>query len=766
VQIPRTALRAGQRVEVRDETWLVVSHDVFERATLVTLRGVGDDNLGETQRVLTPFDRVKALEESTAIRRVSRRRVLQTAARAIADSPPWRECWTAATARIGLCAWQLEPALAAIDGESRILLGDEVGLGKTIEAALIIAELMARALVERVLILTPASLRHQWSAELSDKFGISATIFDHSTLAATSAALPPDVNPWRTAPVIVSSIDLVKRPEIRAALEAVPIDILVVDEAHHLTPGSDRAAVVSELAARTSWVVLATATPHSGDEAAYRFLCGLGSAGNVHPPAIFRRTRSQVGPGVSRRIHLFSVQPTPDERQLLDATLGYARLLWRAASSPGVHLVATVIARRAASWAAAAHETLRRRLALLGESSLALAQARLPWDEGDESDEAIGDDLLGVPGLAVRDEEVAWLRRLVDLAAAAVSQSAKLGVIRRLLQRTAEPLIIFSEYRDVVLGVAGAIADLAAVVAIHGGLSGTIRRELIAAFNAGRARVLVTTDTAGEGLNLHERCRLVVNLELPWNPLRLEQRIGRVDRVGQRRRVHAIHLFHRGSFEDVVLANLERRRARATSRTGPSAGFAAPIAAETERSLRRFADPTRSSRGTAAVYARRALRSCRATSIVLLFRADILDASGRIVQRGPIALHIALKDAPHRFRRLSKALVVSVTAMPQVRKALDGELARLLSRTRSETARTALAIDRRMHQVLDDLHRRQAEPLVQGSLFDRRSEQQWQARAAAIRIQQDRCERLLAAAGALTSLSAEQPRLIAAWPVA
>jgi superfamily II DNA or RNA helicase len=765
VQISRTALRAGQRVEVRDEEWVVLSHDVFEHAALVTLRGVGDDNLGETQRLLTPFDRIRPLDESTAIHRASRATVLAMAAAALADSPPWRECWTAAASRIDLHAWQLEPALAAIDGESRILLGDEVGLGKTIEAGLIVAELTARALAERVLILTPASLRHQWSSELSAKFGITATIFDHSSLTTTSAVVPPDVNPWRTAPVIVSSIDLVKRPEVRAALEEVPIDILLVDEAHHLTPGSDRAAVVSELAARTPWVVLATATPHSGDEAAYRFLCGLGSGDDMRPPAIFRRSRSEVGTALQRRVHLFSVEPTAEERELLDATLAYARLLWRTPADAGIHLVASVIARRAASSAAAAHHTLRRRLGLLGESSPALAQPWLPWDEGDAGDDAVSDDLLGVPGLAIRAEEVRWLQWLVDLAAAASFRSSKLGVIRRLVQRTTEPLIIFSEFRDVVLSVATDIADLASVVVIHGGLSGSTRRDLIAAFTGGTARVLVTTDTAGEGLNLHERCRLVVNLELPWNPLRLEQRIGRVDRLGQHRRVHAIHLFHRGSFEDVVLANLERRRVRASAVAPRPARVAPAIAAEAERRLRAVVTGPRSSRTAAAVYARRGPGRRRATSVVMLFRADILDGSGRIVQHEPIALHIALNAARDRFRQLSKMLVASLTGSPGVRDALDRELARRLWRARSDASKTALAIDRRMRQVLDELDRQHGEPLVQGSLFDRRSEQQSRARGAAIRIQQERCERRLAAARSLTSLSARRPRLIAAWPL-
>jgi hypothetical protein len=149
----------------------------------------------------------------------------------------------------------------------------------------------------------------------------------------------------------------------------------------------------------------------------------------------------------------------------------------------------------------------------------------------------------------------------------------------------------------------------------------------------------------------------------------------------------------------------------------------------------------------------------------MLFGADILDASGRIVQREPIALHIAVNAARYRFRQLSRTLVASLTGSPRVRDALERELARRLLRARSDASKTALAIDHRVRQVLDELRRQESEPLFQGSLFDRRGEQQSQARGAAIRIQRDRCERRLAAARSLTSLSALRPRLIAAWPL-
>ena len=270
------AVRSGQHVIVRDEPWLVVQNEAFQEASLVTLRGVSAENLGETLRVLAPFDTVHAGQTRAPIRRGTRREALTAAAAAIAEATPWSDTWTAASARIDLRPWQLEPALAVIHGATRVLLADAVGLGKTIQALLIVTELVARGMARRVLVLTPASLRDQWAGEASQRFGLTATVFDHATLAASASMLPIGINPWSTAALIVSSIDLVKRGDVRSSLDAVAFDVLIVDEAHHLTPATDRAAVVADLAARTPWLVLLSATPHTGDDAAFRFLCGLG----------------------------------------------------------------------------------------------------------------------------------------------------------------------------------------------------------------------------------------------------------------------------------------------------------------------------------------------------------------------------------------------------------------------------------------------------------------------------------------------------------
>src|SRR5262245_11193737 len=478
VQKLRPAIRSGQHVIVRDEPWLVVHRESFQDTSLVTLRGLSAGNLGETLRVLEPFDTVRAGHARPPIRRGTRRDAFAAAAAAMADAPRWSDTWTAAAARIDLRPWQLEPALTAIRATSRLLLADAVGLGKTIQALLVASELTARGLVRRVLVLTPASLRDQWADEANRRFGLTATIFDHAALASVGRVLPIGVNPWSTATLIVSSIDLVKRGDVRASLDAVPFDLLIVDEAHHLTPATDRAAVVADLATRTPWVVLLTATPHTGDEAAFRFLCDLGDAGAGEPMRIFRRRSDDVKVDRhSRRQKSIAVSTTASERALLEETVAYARAVWRRSSgTQGAGLVAAVIARRAASCAVSAQRTLERRLALIAGAVTPTVQPVLPWDEGD-ADDGLDDEALATAGLDNEREEVAWLERLVSLAAAAAQRSSKVELIRRLLRRTREPLIVFSEYRDVVRTVAARIADLSSVAVLHGGLSAAERRQ-------------------------------------------------------------------------------------------------------------------------------------------------------------------------------------------------------------------------------------------------------------------------------------------------
>lgn len=749
MQESHAAFFAGQHLVVRDERWVVVQSEQFESTCLLKLRGIDRTNRDERWSALAAFEQVARASEPTRLRQGSRRAVLAAAADACAAAARWDQCWTAAGARIDLHAWQLEPAIAAVTGATRILLADAVGLGKTIQAGLIICELGARGLADRVLVLTPASIRQQWATELTSRFGLTPVVFDQATLAATAAALPPDVNPWRTAPLIIASIDLVKRAEVRTALDLAPFDVLVIDEAHHLTPDSDRGAVAAGLATRIPWVVLASATPHSGDEAAYAFLAALGAVG-PEPMRVFKRARisEQL---VRRRSRIFMVEPTSDERALLDATRQYARALG-ASRLPGARLVGSLIARRAASSAAAAEKTLSRRIALLRAHRPLEQQPVLPWDE-DSVDDDVTDALVGAAGLDDAGKEIEWLERLLELARRAQPRWSKLSAIRRLLRRTNEQAIIFSEYRDVAVLAAGALAGVASVASLHGGLSARERNAAVNAFNAGGVRILVATDAAGEGLNLQQRCRLVINIELPWAPSRLEQRIGRVDRLGQSRRVHAIHLAHRSSYEGTVIARLERRRTAARRPVEIVADVADAFAA----TARRLASCSRHRpTGGHAVYASRGSHS---SYIVLVFAFRLVDGSGSLVHADVLAVRVS---AP-RGRHLTRAMVRALTRTPAVCAAIDREANRRLTATQRGAGRAGAALEHRLSAVLAALAQRADGTTWQGALFDHRNERRAHRRRMQIAALREHLEQRLDAARRLQRLAVGESRLVAAW---
>ena len=222
-----------------------------------------------------------------------------------------------------------------------------------------------------------------------------------------------------------------------------------------------------------------------------------------------------------------------------------------------VQLVAMVLAKRAFSSARSLATSLERRMAGLSGEIDGPAQTALPLSfEDDASDEP---QLPIAPAFERTDEERAVLRRLIDAARKAQSDERKMHALRRIVRRVREPVIIFTEYRDTLDAIRDAIGGLRRLTTLHGGQTPHERRHAVRAFTSGAADVMIATDAGSEGLNLQGTCRLVVNLELPWNPIRLEQRIGRVDRIGQTRTVHAINLLAEGTAERTVLASLLRR---------------------------------------------------------------------------------------------------------------------------------------------------------------------------------------------------------------
>ncbi len=571
------SLAGGTLVDVRGDRWRVaetVEHDGCSTCRLV---GAAASNIGIRRTLLLPFDRPRPVVSRTRVRRVGRRRWMASLGAAIASACRDDSLRGAAGAAIDLFGYQLEPAIACARGATRLLLADEVGLGKTIQAGLVLADLRARDESARALILCPAGLCAQWVQELDVRFRIAAMVVDRAAMRRLQGSAA-DVGPWEQPSTAVASIDFAKRPEVLRSMEAVRWDLLIVDEAHLCAVAPERAAAVTWLAKRARRVVLMTATPHPGEPGAFESLCRIGRLPGEGPALLFRRTRAELGLASGRRCRILAVASSASERRLHALLERYTSLVWDAA--PGgrapadARLAMVVLRKRAASCAASLLASLSRRLRWLADpGEAAQPQLQLPFDDGDEPDASDEEPglALAAPGLADGEAERRMLQRLIDLAGAAVSRDSKPRALARLLRRVREPAIVFTEYRDTLKHLDETLRGDRTVATIHGGMDRAARAEAVGAFNRGEASLLLATDAAAHGLNLQSRCRLVVSLELPWNPVRLEQRIGRVDRIGQRRTVHALHLVGRHTGEDEVLARLAARIERARTELGSAA---------------------------------------------------------------------------------------------------------------------------------------------------------------------------------------------------
>ena len=293
-------------------------------------------------------------------------------------------------------------------------------------------------------------------------------------------------------------------------------------------------------------------------------MLSIGAAPGEAPPLMFRRSRADAGDERPRRHRFARVTISRVETRLQRRLEQDTRDVWRrdARRPARARLAMTILRKRALSSPAALARSLRRRLALL-EGAAEMPRQLSLFDE-DVEDE-VPDSALAAPGLADGAREREWLAMLIDVADEAAACDSKLRYLQRLLRRAAcESVVIFTEYRDSLLRLAEALPSARH---LHGGLDAAERDAVQRRFNA-EGGWLLATDAAAEGLNLHERCHVIVNYELPWNPARLEQRIGRVDRIGQRRAVHAITLVARDTAEDLVIANLARRLARVVATLG------------------------------------------------------------------------------------------------------------------------------------------------------------------------------------------------------
>ena len=585
--------RPGDLVLLRRARWRIVHVQPYDDCQAVTLCGLSPPQSGVERRILVPFDRLEPIAHP-ARPRVVRTVTWSRACRALiaADGPPG-SLRAARSAQIDLLPHQLEPTMAILRGlGTRVLLADDVGLGKTIQAGLIASELLARGLVERLLVLTPPGLRDQWLQELGDRFAIDATGVDGHALRRIAATLPLGVNPWRTLTAAVVSIDYIKRPEVLPAAASRRWDLVILDEAHACAGDSDRRAAAHMLAASASYVLLLSATPHNGDRDVFTALCDIGAvdsgtrpAGDAAPLVVFRRTRADAGIGRPRRVHIVRVRPSSSEARMHAMLSRYCDAVRAEGTQRGADawLALSVLHKRALSGAWSLACSVERRLAALSALDRAAAeQMALPL--GDPHGELIAADEAPSWPADLRLSDPVRERRLLSAlhqcAQSAAASETKVAALITLLRRARQPAVVFTEYRDTLQHVRQSLPRPA--FALHGGLTRDERSSVLASFARDPCGLLLATDAAAEGLNLHHHCRVVVNLELPWNPMRLEQRIGRVDRIGQRRTVHAFHLIATGTGETRLLARLRARVASAQADIG------APDPLDDERQMARL----------------------------------------------------------------------------------------------------------------------------------------------------------------------------------
>lgn len=479
--------------------------------------------------------------------------------------------------------YQLVPLLMALKLDPvRLLIADDVGIGKTIEASLIAKELLEQGDITRSCVLCPPHLAEQWQAELAEKFHIEAELVLASTAAQLERGLPHGRSLFEVYPHTVVSIDFIKSDRRRDDfLRACP-EFVIVDEAHTCSDAGEgarsarhqRNQLVRDLAADANrHLVLVTATPHSGKEAAFRSLLSLldpefvdlpddlsGDANRHHRERLARhlvqRRRDDIRHYVDtdtsfpeRKDREVTYELSPRYREAFGRVLAYARESVRDVASGGHRQrvrwwSALGLLRALASSPAAAAATMRTRARNADAESIAEVdeigrQAVLDLDEGEDA-------LDVVPGSDTGEGESALGRRLRELAAE-VDQlrgddDAKLvkalELVKDLITDGFSP-IVFCRFIDTAEYLAEQLRERlparlgVQVEAVTGRLPSAERVERIESLAEHDRRVLVATDCLSEGINLQESFDAVIHYDLPWNPTRLEQREGRVDRFGQ-----------------------------------------------------------------------------------------------------------------------------------------------------------------------------------------------------------------------------------------
>ncbi|MFC8419458.1 helicase-related protein [Streptomyces sp. NPDC057236] len=611
----------GMRVRLRDRLWEVEAVRGAGSEAFLDLRRTDERPGPRHLTVLASKEPTLSLEAATQLRFEPGNAVLLNElhdALALTMAHGRGDLLAVEHGRIDVEPYQLVPVLVGMrQPRVRLLVADDVGLGKTIEAGLLLMELARRGRADRVLIASPAGLQDQWVEEMRFRFNLDFTKVDSKKWLEVRRDNPTTVSPWTAIPYAVSSIDYLKN-NIGAIQAAPPFDVVIIDEAHHVarayagegrSSATDRSRLARALADHSRELLLLSATPHNGYQESFASLLQLLSPhlaaddGRLDPelvqPYIVRRLKDDVTRGeppqpISRRLppQPIEVRPTSREKEIHQRLRGHSKRMLHALRGTDSYYVQAfaleVLRKRALSSPYALLQSLRRRAENLGIPPVDhTGRQRMDVLQQYRGDTALPEtDLRAAEELALEGvaahlpedhlrEEQRLVGRLLEMVESlSPGDDSKLTRLQGWLEgfragRRGERVILFTEYRDTL--------DYLEKNLGHGPLlrvDGTIplakRREVLERFAATPGAILLATDAAGEGLNLQDACHVVVHYELPWNPNRLEQRNGRVDRYGQPHVVEISYLYLAETRDEEILQRLRDKLFTITKQLGSS----------------------------------------------------------------------------------------------------------------------------------------------------------------------------------------------------
>jgi SNF2 family DNA or RNA helicase len=428
--------------------------------------------------------------------------------------------------------YQLEAAARVLRHmQGRAILADEVGLGKTIEAGIVLSELRLRGLADRALVVAPAGLVGQWCEELERKFALPCVVADGRFEAPSGHGV---------APIVVASLASARRERLRSELTGVSWDLVVADEAHRLKNARSASARLAR-SLRTRYMLLLSATPIENRLSDLFQLVSLVRPGMLGSASEFR---AQHGRGEVEAV-----------RNVASLQLGLRELMVRHRRSE----ITVMLPRRLAETIRVAASTEEADLyraisSRVREEARDVATSRLLTLR---SVQQLAGSSLWASALTL--DKLGW-RDLADRAAH-LRSSAKASVLLQLLERhraRGEKVVVFTAFRRTLEALCTLLAARGFDTAVyHGSLPRAEKDAGVARF-AGAAEVLLSTEAAGEGRNL-QFCHVMVNFDLPWNPMQIEQRLGRIHRIGQQQDVQLTNLVARGTLEERLLDVLQTK---------------------------------------------------------------------------------------------------------------------------------------------------------------------------------------------------------------